>query len=105
MNRGCFGDVAERRLPRVAAGGDDLADERRPRHHADEPAVVVGHEHRADVRLGEPVSGLDGGRRGRERRGLRHHRLPNERRHGKSPRAWSAAATSRIPQTSAARAA
>ena len=87
VKRGCFGDVAQGRLPRVAPGGNDLADERRPRHHPDEPAAVVGHEHRADVRLGEPFSGLGGGRRGRQRGGLCHHRLANERRHGKSPRA------------------
>ena len=85
VKRGCSA-MSPRESPRVAPGSDDLTDERRPRHHPDEPAAIVGHEHRTDVRLGEPFSGLGCGRRGRQRRGLRHHRLAHETSRKEPPR-------------------
>ena len=93
-------DLAERVARRVASRGDDLAHERLARHDALQRAVV-GDEDGAHIRIGEPLAGVT--RRVAPRRAS-PGREPSRRAPCSrvDPRASSAAATSRIPATSAA---
>ena len=71
-----LGDLAQPHLARVPAGGDDLANERLPRDHADEASLLIDDEHRAHVlALREALARVLPAVVDPQRRGLRHHRL------------------------------
>jgi hypothetical protein len=55
--QGHLGDLAQLSAPRIASGGDDLADERLARHDPEE-AAAVADEHGADLRPDERLTGL-----------------------------------------------
>jgi hypothetical protein len=67
-----LGDVAQPRRARVAAGGDDLADERLPRDHAEE-AAPVEDEDRAHLGRRQGLPRLLRGRVAVEGERLAHH--------------------------------